>query len=71
MEILFHYGKSQNKTMTDIFDELMEYLCSSPMSQWNLKNNAKGFIELKKEEFKNHSLGNHTDPEHFYSLTGC
>ena len=57
--------------MTDIFDELMEYLCSSPMSQWNLKNNAKGFIELKKEEFKNHSLGNHTDPEHFYSLTGC
>ena len=63
MEILFNYGKLQSKGMKDIFDELMDYLCSGEISQWNMTSIAKNFVKLKKEEFENATLGNQTDPK--------
>ena len=71
VEILFHVGKSQSKGMKEIFNEFMDYLCSGGISQWNLKSIAENFAQLKKDEFKNSTFGNQTDPQPFHTLTGC
>ena len=47
--------------MRDIFDELMDYLCSAEISQWNMKRIANDFVELKKYECGNATIGNYTD----------